>query len=139
LFKIYIYINNLPLRIKSISEPILFADNTSVIISSRIFEDFCSVTNLVLSHMIKWFAANNLVLNLDKTSTMKFITKNSSHSALHMAIKTRKVMANTKFLLLQIDRHLNWKTHVEQIIRKLIGTCCAVRLMVHISNINTLK
>jgi len=37
---IYIYIYYLPLVINSISEPILFADNTSVIISSRNFKDF---------------------------------------------------------------------------------------------------
>ena len=48
-----IYINYLPLRINSVSEPILFADYTSVIISNINFEDFCSVSNLVLSHMIK--------------------------------------------------------------------------------------
>jgi len=33
------------------------------------------VPNLVLCHKIKWFAANNLVLNLDKTNIMKFIKK----------------------------------------------------------------
>ena len=38
---------------------------TSFIISSRNFEYFCSVLNLGLSNMIKWFAANNLVLNLE--------------------------------------------------------------------------
>jgi hypothetical protein len=58
-----IYINDLPLRKNSVLEPILLVDDTSVIISSRNFEDFCSVSNLVLSHTIKWFAANNLVLN----------------------------------------------------------------------------
>ena len=55
----------------------------SVIISSRNFKDLYSVSNLVLSYIIKWFPANNLVLNFDKTNIMKFITKNSSHSALH--------------------------------------------------------
>jgi hypothetical protein len=59
-----ICINDLPLRRKSISEPLLFADDTSVIISSRNFEVVCSVSNLVLSHMIKCNDANNLVLNL---------------------------------------------------------------------------
>jgi len=59
-----IHINDLLLKINSIWEPLLFADNTSVIISSRNFEDFYLVSNLGL--MIKWFAANNLVLNLDK-------------------------------------------------------------------------
>jgi len=37
-----IYINDLLLRINSVSELILFADDTSVIITSRYFEDFCS-------------------------------------------------------------------------------------------------
>jgi len=36
------------------------------------------------SHMVKLFAVNKLVLNLDKTNTVKFITKNSSHSTLHI-------------------------------------------------------
>ena len=45
-----IYINDLPLKIDSVSEPILFADDTIVIISSRNFEDFSSASNLVLSY-----------------------------------------------------------------------------------------
>jgi hypothetical protein len=40
-----------------------------------------------LSHVIKWFVANKLVINLDKTSIMKFITNNSSHSTLHIGYK----------------------------------------------------
>jgi hypothetical protein len=67
---------DLPLRINFLLELILFAD---VKISSRNFEDFCSVSYSVLSHMIKQFAANNLILNLDKTIMMKLITKNSAH------------------------------------------------------------
>jgi hypothetical protein len=53
-----IYINDLPLRINYLSEPIFFADDTSVIISSKNFEKFSSMTGLVFSHMIKWFGAN---------------------------------------------------------------------------------
>jgi hypothetical protein len=34
-------------------------------------------------------AANNLVLNLDKTNIMKFITKNSSHSTLCTGYKEK--------------------------------------------------
>ena len=70
-----IHINDFPLRINSISEPIILAGGTSVIISSRNYEDFCSVSNLVPFRMIQWFAVNNLVLNLDKTCVMIFITK----------------------------------------------------------------
>ena len=44
------------------------------------------------------FAANNLVLNVDKTNIMKFITKNSSHSTLYTGYKEKykKVIVDTK-------------------------------------------
>jgi hypothetical protein len=93
-----IYIEDIFLRINSISEPILFADDTGVIISSRSFKYFCLVSNLVLSHMIKWFAANKLVLNLDKINITKFIPWNSSHSTLHVGYIAKYIeeMVNKK-------------------------------------------
>jgi hypothetical protein len=77
-----IYINDLPLRINSLSEPVLFADGTSVIISNRNFEDFSAISNPVLSRMIEWFATNECVLNLEKTNIIKFVMSNSPHCAL---------------------------------------------------------
>jgi len=84
-----IYTHDLPLRINSISETKEFADDTRCIILSRNFEVFYSMSNLVLSHMIKWFAANKLALNINKTNIMKFIIKNSSHSTLHIGYKEK--------------------------------------------------
>ena len=82
-----------------------------------------------------------LVLNVGKSNMMKFITNNSSHSTLHIGNKENYIgeRVNTKFLGLQIDNRLNWKNHIEQMISKLNGACHAVRLMIHISNMNTLK
>ena len=48
-------------------------------------------------------------------------------------------MVNIKFLGLQVDNHLNWTNHIEQMIPKLSGACYAIRSMVHISTFNTLK
>ena len=47
---------------------------------------------------------------------IKFITKNSSHATLHIGYTDRytEETVNTEFLGLQIDNHLNWKNHVEQ-------------------------
>jgi len=90
--------------------------------------------------MIKWFAANNSVLNLGKTNVMKFITRNSAHSTFHIGYKEKNIeeTVNTKFLGLQIDNHVNWKNHTEEMIPKLSAACYAIRSMVHISNMNTL-
>jgi len=91
--------------------------------------------------MSKWFAANNLVLNLNKMNITTFVTKKSSHSTLRIGYKEKYVEDTLfkKFLSLQIDNHINWKHHIDQMIPKLSGACYAVRSMVHISNINTLK
>jgi hypothetical protein len=94
------------------------------------------VSNFVLSHTIKWSVANNLILNLDKINIMKSITINSTHSALHTDYEG---VANTKFLGLQIDNHLNWKNYIKQMIPQLRGACYSIRSMVHISKINNQK
>jgi hypothetical protein len=44
---------------------------------------------------------------------------------------------NTKFLGSQIDNHINWKNHFEELIPKLSSACYAIRSMVPVSNINT--
>jgi len=46
------------------------------------------VPYVVPSHIIKWFAANKFVLNLDKTNIMNFITKNLSY--LHYIFVVKK-------------------------------------------------
>jgi hypothetical protein len=140
-FLFIIFINDFPLRINSLSEPILFADDTSVTISNRKFEDFCMISNSVLSHMIEWFAANKLVLNLEKTNIMKSVTNNSPDCAMTIGYKDkyREETVNSRFLGLHLENHLNWKDHIDQMIPKLSGACYAVRSMFHISNIYTLK
>jgi hypothetical protein len=54
--------------------------------------------------MIKWFAANNLVINLEKTNIMEFITKNSLNSTLYIGYEENYIeeTVNTKFLSLQL-------------------------------------
>jgi hypothetical protein len=47
-------------EVQSPSEPVLFADDTSVIISSRNIEEFCSLLNSIACHTVKWFVASKL-------------------------------------------------------------------------------
>ena len=99
------------------------------------------LSSKVLSQMSKWFSANKLSLNLEKTNVIKFITKNSPQYPLNIGDNAKYIEegVNTKFLGLQIDNHLNWKNHIDQLIPKLSRACYAVRFMLHISNIDTLK
>ena len=47
-----VYINDLSLRINSLAETILFADDTSVIISNSNLTKFSTTANVVLARMI---------------------------------------------------------------------------------------
>ena len=69
-----VYINDPPLQINSLAEPILFADDTSVMISNGNFIDFSTSANQVLAHMIEWFSANKLLLNLEKINIISWYT-----------------------------------------------------------------
>jgi hypothetical protein len=70
-----IYINDLPSAISTVSEHIILADATNVIISSKNFDDF-HTSNIVLPRMSNWFSANKLAQHLDKTNIIKLINKN---------------------------------------------------------------
>jgi hypothetical protein len=99
------------------------------------------MSNTVLSDMSKWSTSNKLVLNLDETNIIRFITNKSPQYLLKIGYDEKYIeeSINTKFLGLQIDNHLNWKNHIDLMIPKLSRACYAVRSMSHISSSNTLK
>jgi hypothetical protein len=54
---------------------------------------------------------------------------NSPHCALSTGYKEKYIeeMINAKFLGLQIDNHLIWKNHTDQMIPNLSGACYTVK------------
>jgi hypothetical protein len=96
------YINDLPLTINTLAMSIIFADDRSVIISSKNLDDFCMLSNRVLSHMNKWFAANKLALNLDKTDIIKFTTINVPQRPLSIGYKSQHKQNSLAYKLITI-------------------------------------
>jgi hypothetical protein len=80
---------------------LIFADDTSVIISGKTLDDSCMLLNKAISQMSKWFSANNLSPNLDKTNVIKCITKNSSQYPLNIEYSAKYIEdgVNTKLLV----------------------------------------
>jgi hypothetical protein len=54
----FIYINDLPVSIKHISEVILFADDTNVLVTDSNYDNLKQKANLALFCTNKWFRAN---------------------------------------------------------------------------------
>jgi hypothetical protein len=71
-----LYINDLAKTIAGLANPVLFADDTNMIISKSDPREF---TNIISRNIIKineWFKSNSLSLNIDKTYFLQFCTKN---------------------------------------------------------------
>ena len=72
---------------------------------------------------------------------MKFNSNYLNNVPLEIPYKDKLIQEeiNTKFLGLGIDKHMNWKTHIQLILPKLSSVCYAIRCMKHYSDIETLK
>jgi len=67
-----VYINDLPKAIKHKALPMLFTDDTSILITSPNSNQLHSDLNTVFAQLNKWFKSNLLFLNFDKTHFIQF-------------------------------------------------------------------
>jgi hypothetical protein len=116
-----LYINDLPNVISDISKPVLYADDTSVIIFDKDSLKFKTKVHTVFDKKNNWFQTNLLSLNFDKTNFLQFLTKNSHELDIHVSYGNKQIVNiyNFKFLGLSMDSSLSWKNHIDQLIYKL--------------------
>jgi len=69
-----IYINDFPLSINKLASSILFADDTSIIISNTNPDEFKKNINSVMTEITNWLQSNLLTSNLNKTIFLQFLT-----------------------------------------------------------------
>ena len=109
-----LYINDLPqITNDNKSKIVLFADDTSIIITNPNFTDFENSVNKIFQHISELFSANFLSLNLDKTYYMQFVTKNSFSINFNITYGNKEIAntCNTKFLGLTLNNTLSWNTY----------------------------
>ena len=101
--------------------PVLFADDTTLLIAGRDVEALCNRINEDLAKIQEWLCANKLSLNVKKTHCMIFTSKSkivpdSDIKINNVCIERVRV---TKFLGILIDSQLNWKQHIAYTCNKL--------------------
>jgi hypothetical protein len=101
-------INDLPHSINKNNKIVLFADDTSLIISNPGPINFRDDVNKILQHTHELFNANWISLNWEKTYFMHFTTKNNFFSNPDIIYKDRKLTAvdSIRFLGLTLDSSL---------------------------------
>jgi len=70
-----IYINDLPNLTSTGTKILLYADDTSVIVTSPNLENFETKNCNIFGDINNWFKANQLTLNYNKTNYLQFSTK----------------------------------------------------------------
>jgi hypothetical protein len=71
-----VYVNDLPKAIEHKAFPILFADDTIILLTSPNNIEMQCVLNIVFEQLIKWFKSNSLFsFNFDKTYFIQFTNK----------------------------------------------------------------
>ena len=89
-----IYINDLSLTMNKSGNSILFADDTSIIISDTNPLDFKSNINQTMTEIINWFQSNLLTLNCDKTQFLQFLTKKQNEIPIKI-FASHSIITNT--------------------------------------------
>jgi len=103
------YINDLPRDTNCCTNDVLFADDTSILITEKKYKNFNQKIRLTLDCTSRWFKANQLVRNLMKTNIIKFCPSHFLQSQLinEHNNSTISVVPDTKFSGVQIDNYLN--------------------------------
>ena len=136
-----IYVNDLPKTVNDRAVPILFPDDTSIIVKSPNSRDF--QTNMVTAfHCVnKCFKVNLLSINTDKTHYIQFKTKNKSTFDINIVCNDNLIITlpQIKFLGIYIHNTINWSCHIEYITPKLSSACYVMRNIKPLMSLNTLK
>ena len=115
-----IYINDI-YRTSNILKFHLFADDTSIFFSNKDVHTIKSVVNKELCSVSHWLSANKLSLNVSKSSFILFHPPQKKVTKITLQIYNEDIpeKASTKYLGVNIDKHITWKEHINYLLSKL--------------------
>ena len=126
-----LYINDLPKAVVHNATPILFADDTSLIITER---DACKLQNDLHTSFVQisdWFCMNFISVNINKTYFIQFSSKILNYLDINITYNNNYIskVKDINFLGININQTLSWKIHIDKILPKLSSTCFAMRTL----------
>jgi hypothetical protein len=103
-----VYINDLPCGFNKDVRFVLYADDTSVLVTDNDKIELQSKLNFTLNKICSWFAVNGLSLNKEKTKVVKFSANHAQEHAIAITCQNvaMYLMEDVTFLGLRIDRNI---------------------------------
>lgn len=115
------------------SKAYIFADDTAVNYSNKSLKALKKRLNIDLKLMSHWLSANKIALNVTKTEMVLFRDpRKRLDYTVKIKLQGKQLRFNdqTKYLGVYLDKHLNWKYHVEKLavnLRKTNGIISKIR------------
>jgi hypothetical protein len=134
-----VFINDLPDYLSHCTT-ILYADDTSTIITANSPLNLTHLANETVHKMHLWCKNNNLIVNEGKTGFLHFLHTNSSNKIDLSALNIKAQHFNfTKFLGLTICDTLDWSYHIQAIVSKISVGIYMLRKLAQLVSHDTLK
>ena len=123
-----IYINDL-YRSSDILKFILFADDTTILLSNRSLHTLFEIVNKELAKVNEWLKVNKLSLNINKTNYIIFRNTKNQLNSHQINVNNYSInrVNSTRFLGVEINSEFNWKNHVNSITIKIARTIGVIR------------
>ena len=113
-----IYINDMQNCLKHESS-VFFADDTSILVAHSNYNTVVQRGNEDLQSLSNWMISNKLTLNAQKTKVIIFRSRGKKIPEIRENITVLftpiEVVSETIFLGLNINEHLNWKSHMQDL------------------------
>ena len=108
----------------------MFADDTTVGVSSPTYEDLNKSITRVIYDFQKWCKENNIILNLDKTICLNFYNK-KKHPINNIVVNNISLNESsvTKFLGVFLNDNISWSAHIKHVSRTLSRSYYAILKM----------
>ena len=119
----------------------LYADDTSIIITHPNPDDYANNVNKIFSEVSTWFSNNLLSINHKTTTYLQFRTKNSPKLDFDTLELSNHITSDssTKFLGIVIDEKLTWYDQINQLLKRLSSAGFAFRISTPLLPDETLK
>lgn len=137
-----IFINDLATTIEN---SVLFADDISVTITASSLKELQYKAEETLGNITTWFTDNKLILNINKTTFINFSKNKKDKRDILKSLKIKGTnegitsVESTKFLGIEIDKHLCWKQHCDKLKTKLSSACYTIKVIKQLTNVETAK
>lgn len=117
-----------------------YADDTTFLITGNNLDEITSNATIFMNNIENWFAANNLLINHEKTNVILFRTRSKIYpSTITLNNYTYDVKSVIRLLGVAVDDCLCWSDHCRNVCSKLSGVCFAMRQLRDLVDANVLR